>query len=470
VRGEIAESAASGLTVSSATALSTETTSRTSAGPRARAAGILGMLAALTFGAAIIGVWRGNELAATWFYDAAWWSYIFLVDAWVYRRRSSSLLWTHPRAFALLALWSAVFWLFFEVVNFRLQNWYYVGVPREEPTRTIGIFVSFATVLPGIFETSDLLATWPVFARMSCRPLRFPERARAGMFALGLAFLVLPLCFPRHAFPLIWGATLLMSEAWLLGRGSGGLLHEFASGRAGTLWRWLAAGLVSGLLWETWNSLARAHWIYTVPFFEDSKLFEMPITGFLGFPPFALECYSFARVLVAVRFVPDWEASHDDAPRARSSARAGFGALLAIAFAIPAVAGVNALTVRGTRPMVVEIPGVSSAFTEACARAGIHTTEELLGATGREFTGLSAGVDAADLPRILESARLMQVRGLGARGLRLLTAAGIETVGELARADPQSLHGRLLVSGIAVSPPPTPAEVRVWVRGARLEH
>ena len=38
--------------------------------------------------------------------------------------------------------------------------------------------------------------------------------------------------------------------------------------------------------------LGRAKWIYTVPGLSDWKLFEMPVLGFLGFPPFALECFT----------------------------------------------------------------------------------------------------------------------------------------------------------------------------------
>jgi hypothetical protein len=29
-----------------------------------------------------------------------------------------------------------------------------------------------------------------------------------------------------------------------------------------------------------------------VPYLGDVKLFEMPVLGYLGFPPFALECYA----------------------------------------------------------------------------------------------------------------------------------------------------------------------------------
>ena len=60
-------------------------------------------------------------------------------------------------------------------------------------------------------------------------------------------------------------------------------------------------GLLCGLLWEFWNYWAAAKWTYTIPFLGNIKIFEMPVLGFLGFPPFAVECwvlYVFARSLL----------------------------------------------------------------------------------------------------------------------------------------------------------------------------
>jgi Domain of unknown function (DUF4332) len=456
---------------------------------------VLVALALLAFGAAFYGARRGDEFASTWFFDVAWWSYIVVVDALVHGRRGSSLLLSRPRVLALLAIWSAAFWLMFEVVNFRLQDWYYVGVPREEPARSIGAFVSFATVLPAIFETGALLESMCVFASARCSPWAVSSRARAWMVWLGAACGVLPLCFPRQAFPLIWGALVLLTEAWLDGRSHGdspralnasapteraadssganargGLLSALRAGRLDVVLRWLAAGLVCGALWESWNFLATARWIYTVPYFEDTKLFEMPLAGFLGFPPFALECYSFGRVLVALQLVPDWEwQSPDDGATARKSPRRLVGAVAALAFSVPAILGVEALTVRATRSMVDEIPGASASFVARCERAGIFSTRQLLAAERRSNRDrLFEGIESEERRRILEAARLMEVRGLGRRGVRLLAEAGVASVDDLARSDPSALYERLNRTDRDLSPPPTPAEVRVWVRGARI--
>jgi len=56
-----------------------------------------------------------------------------------------------------------------------------------------------------------------------------------------------------------------------------------------------------GVLWEFWNYWSGAKWIYAIPFFNYWKVFEMPLVGYLGFMPFALECYLFWQLLRLVR-------------------------------------------------------------------------------------------------------------------------------------------------------------------------
>ena len=100
------------------------------------------------------------------------------------------------------------------------------------------------------------------------------------------------------------------------------------------------------MLWESWNYWAAAKWIYTVPWFEETKLFEMPFAGFIGFPPFALECYTFARLLVAVGLVGEWDPTAPE--RARSFPARGAIAVVVGLLCLPMIAGVDRWTVRST--------------------------------------------------------------------------------------------------------------------------
>ena len=58
------------------------------------------------------------------------------------------------------------------------------------------------------------------------------------------------------------------------------------------------------MLWEFWNYWSRAKWHYTVPIMEHVKIFEMPLPGYLGFPAFALECFTMYVFVRAVRIRP----------------------------------------------------------------------------------------------------------------------------------------------------------------------
>src|SRR5439155_1050642 len=50
--------------------------------------------------------------------------------------------------------------------------------------------------------------------------------------------------------------------------------------------------VVYGVLWELWNYWAGTRWSYSVPYLGGVKIFEMPVLGYLGFLPFALEAYA----------------------------------------------------------------------------------------------------------------------------------------------------------------------------------
>ena len=73
--------------------------------------------------------------------------------------------------------------------------------------------------------------------------------------------------------------------------GSESLWRDIRSGDLSRLAALLVAGGVCGILWEFWNYWAEARWVYTFPVWQEWKLFAMPLPGYLGFPPFAVECF-----------------------------------------------------------------------------------------------------------------------------------------------------------------------------------
>ena len=249
---------------------------------------------------------RKIEPFYTWFYCFAWWSYILMADNLLLKLRGRSLLIHRRREFWSMLPLSVFVWLLFEAYNFVIHNWSYSVAPMQIWQRWTGYGVAFATVLPGIFITSDLVQALldranhspaSEFEMVSSKPASKP--ASVSIF-IGLGLSVAPLIWPRYLFPAVWLGPIFLLDPLLDKTGIRGLLSSLRHGNRSRLWSLMLGGLLCGLLWEFWNFWAGSKWIYTVPFLGTWKVFEMPILGFLGFPPFALECWILYHLLRAV--------------------------------------------------------------------------------------------------------------------------------------------------------------------------
>ncbi|HET7296755.1 MAG TPA: hypothetical protein VFI66_06405, partial [Gemmatimonadales bacterium] len=89
------------------------------------------------------GALRLYEIAPvpTWFYVLAWYPTLVILDQAVVLTGGESLV-ARPRALAVMLWWSAIIWLGFEIINFRLQDWYYVFLPAGRLERWVGVTVS----------------------------------------------------------------------------------------------------------------------------------------------------------------------------------------------------------------------------------------------------------------------------------------------------------------------------------------
>ena len=241
----------------------------------------------------------GWEPFKTYFFLFAWWSAIGIADGWLFLKGGESLLIKRPvHFFTFLVPFSAFLWFIFEGFNLRLQNWHYVGVPRELWVRWLGNFLAFGTVLPGIFLASNLLEYRGIFRKNDFSQFFARDFTRASLVlfvAGGAAMLVLPMIFAKVFFPLIWGGFVLLLDPLNAMWKEKSLLEEWRQKNWNRTFQLLLSGLACGLLWEFWNFWAQAKWVYSVPLSEallkELKIFEMPVPGFLGFPPFALECF-----------------------------------------------------------------------------------------------------------------------------------------------------------------------------------
>ena len=421
--------------------------------------------ATLVLGAAIGLALRGVEPMATWLYQFAWYPTIALMAALVARREGRDPLSAHPLHALSLFAWSAVFWFFFELLNWRLRDWYYVNVPGDRTARWLGISLAFATVLPAIFLAARVLQSWGLLVSVRTAPLRV---TRAGLRLTSLAgavFLVLPLVWPDWFFPLVWGATTLLAEpALYLRERRWSLLGDLERGDAGRILRLLAGGAAIGLLWEWFNSMARSRWIYTVPGLDRLKVFEMPLLGFLGFPVFALECWSVFHLLACFGIsTPEEPAAHPVRVR-RKMVTAAVG----VAFSVFVLAGMERFTISSTTPQLVGVPGLpaSAAFLlEAQGETPFDLARESASDVARR-----AGVSVDEALPWIESARLVTLRGIGTTNAARLARVGVTDLAALARQDPDTLAARLRrLDGADRGRRVTPAETRVWVSAAQAE-
>lgn len=249
-------------------------------------------------------LFRRIEPFYSWFYSFAWWSYILLADNLLLRLKGRSILFGRRGELLAMLPLSVFIWLIFECYNLVLHNWAYQGVPAAIWIRWPGYAVAFATVLPGVFITADILDVL-IFGRgakdaaSECAAHSAPVFAypRSMFIAIGALLSAAPLVFPRIFFPAIWLGPIFLLDPLLNKSGMQSLWTEASACGRRKLWSLLAGGLVCGVMWEFWNYWAASRWVYSIPYFNWWKVFEMPLLGFLGFPPFALECWILYHLL-----------------------------------------------------------------------------------------------------------------------------------------------------------------------------
>jgi len=243
------------------------------------------------------------EPIATYFTPIAWSAYILIADGAVLALTNRSRLHDAPIVVARMALLSIPLWLIFEAYNLRLNNWTYVGVPREWPAAILGYAWSFATITPAIFETSDLVQA--LLPPLPAESWKISSAAENVLMACGEACLIAPLVLPKriaaYLFVFLWLGFIFVLDPLNRRLGLPSFLGDLSEGFRRRLYGFLASGWICGWLWELWNYWAAAKWHYTFPMFQNTKIFEMPAPGYLGFIPFALEC--FAMYVTAARLV-----------------------------------------------------------------------------------------------------------------------------------------------------------------------
>lgn len=122
------------------------------------------------------------------------------------------------------------------------------------------------------------------------------------------------------------------------------------------------------------------------------------------------------------------------------------------------------------------IEGVGKTQANKLRKAGIGSTTALLKAggkrKGRADLAAATGLTEHQILEWVNRVDLMRVKGIGSEYSDLLEQAGVDSVPELKKRKPASLHAKLLeVNGARKRPlvrrPPSLSEVERWVANAK---
>jgi hypothetical protein len=237
--------------------------------------------------------WNLEGLRTYWAFFPLWLGYCLAIDALVLYRTGTSLLTRSWRKYVGLFLISAPVWWLFEVFNARLQNWHYVGSENFPPVEFfLWATLSFTTVIPAVFGAAELFSSFRFIRYMGKGPVIAPtRRTTLGLFVTGWVMLAVMLAWPRIFFPFVWISVyfiLAPVNIWL------GFKSEADQLQSGD-WRPVIAlwggVLFTAFFWEMWNYFSYPKWVYSVAWGGWLHIFEMPLLGYGGYLPFALELY-----------------------------------------------------------------------------------------------------------------------------------------------------------------------------------
>jgi hypothetical protein len=243
--------------------------------------------------------WTLPGMRTAYLFFPLWLGYILVVDALVLSRAGTSLWTRSKRDFFLLFVASSPVWWLFEAINRRTNNWEYIGSDAfTDFEYYLLCTISFSTVMPAVFETAELVRTFRWMDRFAARRRVPPTTAvNLSLFLVGATMLALTLAWPRQFYPFVWLSLVLLLEpinCWL---GRRHLLQDLRRGD----WRPIASlslgALICGFFWEMWNFYSSPKWVYHTPGAQFLHVFEMPLLGYGGYIPFALELYALKNFL-----------------------------------------------------------------------------------------------------------------------------------------------------------------------------
>ncbi len=144
--------------------------------------------------------WGLDGLRTHWGFFPLWLGYSLAVDGLNVSRRGTSLLTRDWRMYIGLFIISAPIWWSFELVNWRTQNWAYLGREFFTDLEYLALAtLSFSTVIPAVLGTAELFAGMAFIRRLRPGPrLGKDLRTTRIFYALGLVMFLVMMAWPRY--------------------------------------------------------------------------------------------------------------------------------------------------------------------------------------------------------------------------------------------------------------------------------
>ncbi len=235
--------------------------------------------------------WDLDGLRTQVLFFPLWLGYALFIDGLVFLRKGSSLLHRNWKKYALLFLISAPAWWLFELFNLRTQNWIYEGKQFfSEWEYAIYATLSFSTVIPSVFGTAELISTFNWINKLKIDKRILPTKIFLRIhFIVGLIMLMLVIIYPTIFFVLIWLSVFFILEPVNVWLKYNSIYNYLKIGNWKPVFSLWIGCLICGFFWEMWNYFSYPKWIYDIHFANFLHIFEMPVLGYLGYIPFALE-------------------------------------------------------------------------------------------------------------------------------------------------------------------------------------
>lgn len=247
----------------------------------------------------------GNHPVAVAFTAIMWTGYVPFLDGLIWTRGGFSYFIDRKREWPMLFLISILIWSMFEVIDLKTDSWGYRNIPPPGVREFLAAW-AYGTIIPALFRTWDLFATFKAFEKFPKFRLNLTPFKLAFSFLIGVACIGLPLLmsdkWANFLIPCIWLGFIFLVEPvnYLLNIPRISIFRELEQGNSMLFWHLLAAGMFCGILWESLNWQAKSaggqYWYYHLAGFWEAMGFykhwgEMPLAGFGGYPPFIWELF-----------------------------------------------------------------------------------------------------------------------------------------------------------------------------------